>query len=65
MQVKITLSGPQGSGKSVIGAALVKLLQQNGLSATHQRGNGHRATDHDVVYVETSPATLANLHQNR
>ena len=67
MQVKITLSGPQGSGKSVIGAALVKLLQQNGLSATHQRGNGSRAglTDNDVVYVETSPATLANLHRNR
>lgn len=67
MQVKITLSGPQGAGKSVIGDTLTKLLQQNGMNATHHRGNGSRAghTDSDTVIVETSPATLANLHRNR
>lgn len=70
MLVRITLSGPRGAGKSVIGELIAKTLGAHNMHVVHTRGNGENigpiiVGDHDTVMVETTPETLAHIHKNQ
>lgn len=62
-RVNIVLTGPQGSGKTVIAKAIRKMLADNGihdvvLTREDERDNWHGG---DLLMVETTPTKLASL----
>lgn len=61
MQVKIELSGPQASGKTVLAEFIGRKLQPFCVDYTITKGSQDRGPKNDSIILKTSPELLAKL----
>lgn len=62
MQVTITLSGPQGSGKTVLAEFIQRQLGSHvGLTVERELGSQDSHMSPDRLTVETSPLALSRI----
>lgn len=60
-RVTIQLTGPQGSGKTVLANFIVRKLAHFGVACEHTKGGDPRGPDHDTLVVHTTREALAKI----